>query len=64
MRLDDISKLYDASRHPDVVEGRKTPEQVFSDFMAQRDTQVKNGVVTFEEFCDYYADVSSSVDSD
>ena len=28
------------------------------------DTQQKDGIVTFEEFCDYYADVSASIDDD
>ena len=64
VRLDDIGKLYDTSQHPDVIQGKKTPEQVYSDFLSQWDTQVKDGIVTFEEFCDYYADVSASIDRD
>jgi hypothetical protein len=26
VKLDDIAKIYDASRHPDVLDGKKTPE--------------------------------------
>lgn len=26
VKLDDIANLYDVSRHPDILEGRKTPE--------------------------------------
>ncbi len=64
VRLDDIAKIYDASKHPDVLQGKKSPEQVFREFMSLWDTQDKDGIVTFEEFCDYYSDVSASIDDD
>lgn len=64
VKLDDIAKLYDVSRHPEIISGRKTPEQVFFEFMSLWDTQQRDAIVTFEEFCDYYADVSASIDSD
>lgn len=64
VKLDDIAKLYDVSRHPDILSGRRTPEQVFFEFMSLWDTQQRDAIVTFEEFCDYYADVSASIDSD
>jgi len=32
--------------------------------MSLWDTQVIDGVVSFDEFCDYYRDVSASVDTD
>lgn len=38
VRLDDIAKLYDVSRHPDVVQGRKEPKQVYLEFMRLWDT--------------------------
>ena len=38
VKLDDISKIYDASRHPDVMSGKKTPDQVFVEFMKLWDT--------------------------
>lgn len=28
------------------------------------DTQVADGIITFDEFIDYYRDVSASIDSD
>lgn len=64
VKLDDIAKLYDASKHPDVVQGKKSAEQVFIEFMSLWDTQKKDGIVTYEEFCDYYSDVSASIDDD
>lgn len=32
--------------------------------MSMWDTQEKDGIVTFDEFCDYYRDVSASIDRD
>jgi Ca2+-binding EF-hand superfamily protein len=64
VRLDDIAKLYDVSRHPDVINGRKDPKEVYLEFMKLWDTQVADGEVTFQEFLEYYRDVSASIDSD
>lgn len=52
--VEDVAKLYDASKHPEVIDGKKTPEQVFVEFMQQWDTKQKDGIVTFDEFLDYY----------
>lgn len=62
--LDDIAKIYDASHHPDVLSGKKTREEVYSEFMSQWDTQIADGIVTFDEFMEYFKDVSASIDSD
>lgn len=64
MKLDDIALLYDVSSHPDVGQGRKQPMEVYKEFMSQWDTQVADGIVTIEEFMDYFRDVSASIDSD
>ena len=62
--LDDVARIYDVSQHPDVIQGKKTPEEAYREFMSLWDTQVADGVVTFDEFCDYYRDVSASIDTD
>jgi len=62
--LDDIAQLYDVSMHPDVKDGKKTPEEAYREFMSMWDTQVADGIVTFDEFCDYFKDVSASIDTD
>lgn len=62
--LDDIARIYDVSQHPDVKDGKKTPEQAYREFMSMWDTQVADGIVTFDEFCDYFRDVSASIDTD
>jgi Ca2+-binding EF-hand superfamily protein len=62
--LDDIAKIYDASKHPEVRSGRLTEEQVFRQFITMWDTEKPDGIVTMKEFARYYEDVSASIDSD
>lgn len=62
--LEDIMAAYDASFHPDFQSGRKTEEEVMLEFMQVWETHKKDGIVTIEEFEDYYKDISASVDSD
>lgn len=64
VKLDDIAKLYDVSQHPDVVSKKLTEKEAYLDFMKLWDTQVADGIVTFEEFCEYFKDVSASIDTD
>jgi Ca2+-binding EF-hand superfamily protein len=64
VRLDDIAQLFDASQHPDVLSGKKEESDVYMEFMSLWDTQVKDGIITFEEFSGYYKDISCSVVSD
>ena len=64
VRLDDIAKLYDASQHPEVISGKKTEQDIFMEYMSLWDTQVKDGIVTLDEFKEYYKDISASVDTD
>lgn len=63
MTLDDIAKLYDINSHPDVRNGRKAGE-AYREFMAQFDTQVADGIITFDEFCDYFRGVSAAIEDD
>ena len=64
VKLDDIAKIYDGSKHPEIVSGSANPKDVFMQFMSLWDTQKADGIITFDEFCDYYKDVSASIDSD
>jgi Ca2+-binding EF-hand superfamily protein len=64
VKLDDIAQLYDVSKHAEVISGRKQPKDAYLDFMRLWDTQVADGIVTFEEFLDYFKDVSASIDTD
>lgn len=62
--LDDIAKIVDVSNFPEVVNGSMTPKEVYMKYMSLWETQEVDGVVTYDEFCQYYKDVSASVDSD
>lgn len=63
--VNDIAKIYDASKHPDVQEGKKTEREVMIAFMgAFEKTGSKDGRITFDEFKSYYEDLGSSIPSD
>jgi hypothetical protein len=64
VKLDDIAKIYDASKHPDVLSGRLSPDDVYMEFMSMWDTQEIDGIITSVEFIEYYRDISASIDSD
>lgn len=36
--MDDIAKLYDVSKNPDIINHNKTPEQVYKEFLSLWDT--------------------------
>lgn len=62
--VDDLKDAYDVSFHPEFKQGKKSKQAILEEFMAQWDTVKKDGTVTPEEWLDYYADVSASVDDD
>lgn len=67
----DIKDAYSASKHPDVIEGKKTEEQVLVEFLETfemhlnlREGRQSDGKVSLEEFVEYYKNISSSIDND
>lgn len=63
--VNDIAKIYDASNHPDVQEGKKTEREVLIAFMAAFEKNgTTDGNITFDEFKSYYEDLGSSIPSD
>ena len=65
LTVDELMEVYDFSKHPDVVAGRKTKPQAVREFMQQWDSKDGgDGVVTLREFEDYYKDISASIDGD
>lgn len=61
--LDELRSAYDVSKHPAVVKGEKTANQVLQEFSSGWDKS-GDGVITFDEWCDYYADISASIERD
>ena len=63
--LADMALMYDASQHPDFKAGKKSKEAVLMEFLAGFDVGgTKDGMVTREEFANYYTQISSSIDRD
>uniref|UniRef100_A0A915AAK0 EF-hand domain-containing protein n=1 Tax=Parascaris univalens TaxID=6257 RepID=A0A915AAK0_PARUN len=63
--VDDMKGIYNAERHPQFISGDKTREEVFAQFLKNFEVGGHvDGRVTKEEFTNYYAGVSASVDSD
>ena len=62
--IEDLAMLYDTSKHPEVNAGAMTEEEALKEFLSQWDTIEKDGIVSKEEFLEYYKDVSASIDTD
>ena len=61
----EVASLYDATRHPDVIRGSTTPQQVLSSFLETFDVGcVVQGKVALQEFLNYYANISQGVEND
>merc|ERR1719473_2507686 len=61
---EDIEQAYDTSQCAEVLAGIKTEEEVLEAFFDQWDTDEKDGVVTKDEFLEYYKNISASIDDD
>ena len=60
----DLKGVYNAQMHPKVQRGEMTEEQVFMEFLGNFNDKNKDGKVDREEWNEYYAAVSSSIDND
>ncbi len=63
LQLEDIGRGFDASKHPAVALGVGSEQQVYAEMMDSWDANL-DGVVTWEEFRDYFTCVGASVSSD
>jgi hypothetical protein len=61
--IDDIKKLYNADKHPDVISGLKSSDEILSLFLDTFDSN-GDGKVTPREFIEYYNNISCSIDND
>jgi len=72
VELEEIKQLYNAKQHPDVKLGKKTEDEVFIEFMDTFELHYSlrhaggrgDKQVTFEEFAEYYNNVSMSIEDD
>ena len=61
----DLVGVYDTSKHPDVISRKKTTQEVLRDFLDGFDIGGDvDGMVTRQEFENYYANVSASIDDE
>lgn len=60
----DLRVVYDTRDHPKVISGEMTEEEVFVQFLASFGDKNGDGVITRQEWNDYYAAVSANVDND
>ena len=69
LTIDDLKGIYNASKHPDVKAGKKTEDQVLEEFLhtftcVYSYHEIDHDKVTRNEFIEYYAFISSSIDND
>lgn len=69
--INDIKGLYSGAKHPDVISGKKTEEQILTEFLETFETHhnIMNGTkadgqITLEEFVEYYTNISASIDNE
>ena len=60
----DLEGTYNVEFHPKFKSGEMSKKDILLDFMKQWETHVLDGKVTYEEFEEYYKDVSASIDTD
>jgi Ca2+-binding EF-hand superfamily protein len=69
--INDIKGRYDASRHPEVRSGKKTNDEVLKEFLETFEMHhnvmhgtKSDGMVTLDEFIQYYTNISANIDND
>ena len=69
--IEDIKGVYNASKHPDVISGKKSEDAILVEFLETFETHhsimtggSRDGSITEEEFVEYYTNISASVDND
>ncbi|ODM92441.1 Calcyphosin-like protein [Orchesella cincta] len=63
--VDDLKNVYSVKNNPRYLSGEETEHQILQRFLKNfEENGVVDGKVTFDEFMDYYAGVSASIDND
>jgi len=67
LTVEDMKKRYNAKNNPEVTSGRKTETQVLTEFLGTFEGEGGergDGIVTRQEWLDYYTGISANVDND
>jgi hypothetical protein len=61
----DIIGVYDASKHPDVLSGKRSSNEILREFLDTFDVGGEvDGKVTRQEFTNYYSNLGATIDND
>uniref|UniRef100_A0A914X615 EF-hand domain-containing protein n=1 Tax=Plectus sambesii TaxID=2011161 RepID=A0A914X615_9BILA len=65
VKVEDMENVYRVDKHPKYISGEKSKEDLFKDFLKTFEmSEHPDGIVTRDEFLNYYAGLSASIDSD
>jgi Ca2+-binding EF-hand superfamily protein len=66
INIKDVINIYDVSKNKEYIEKKKSREEIVSEFLNNFDGAKGNndGVITYQEWVDYYTDLAMSTPSD
>jgi len=62
--LEELGKVYDAARHPEVITNKKSEKEAFNEFIWSWDSIKPGYEITIDEFASYYEDLSAIIPRD
>lgn len=67
--IEDIKRQYNAKRHPDVLQGKRTEQTVLVEFVETLEAShaINNpdeDFITLDEWLEYYTDIGSPIEDD
>ncbi len=61
---EEIERVFNTKCDPRVVRGELTSDEALLEFIGNFEGKVKDGVISWAEFLDYYSNVSFNIDND
>ena len=62
--LEEVGKVYDAARHPEVISQKKTEKETFNEFIWSWNNIKPGYEINIGEFTDYFEDISAIIPRD